>query len=64
MDEMKFDVVEDDGMSVVLRPLRVAILHGNFEIDLIDRLDAIAEDSNAIEELGGSNRKLAEAICD
>ncbi len=62
MDEMKFDVVEDDGMSVVLRPLRVAILHGNFEIDLIDRLDAIAEDSNAIEELRGSNRKLAEAI--
>ena len=62
MDEMNFDVVEDDGISVVLAPLRVSILHSDFEVDLIDRLRAIVEDSKSVEKLRGANRKLAEAI--
>ena len=62
MDEMNFDVVEDDGISVVLAPLRVSILHSDFEINLIDRLSAIAEDSKSVERLRESNRKLAEVI--
>ena len=62
MNEMIFDVVEDDGISVVLAPLRVSILHSDFEIDLVDRLRAIAEDSKSVDELGESNRKLAEVI--
>lgn len=38
MDEMEFEIVEDDGMSVVLYPIRVSILRSDFSINLIDRM--------------------------
>ena len=62
MDDMTFDIVEDDGTSVVLVPLCVSVLHSDFEIDLIDRLRAITEDFKSVDELRESDRKLAEAI--
>ncbi len=62
MDEMDFDIVEDDGMSVVLAPLRVSVLHSEFQVQLGDRLDAIARDWSEIDQIRGHDPKLAEAI--
>ena len=62
MDEMDFEIVEDDGMSVVLAPLRVSVLHSDFQVQLGDRLDAIARDWSEIDRIRDHDRKLAEAI--
>ena len=51
-DQMDFDVVEDDGISVVLDPLRVSVLHSAFQVQLGDRLNAIAEDLKNIAQIG------------
>ena len=59
---MDFDIVEDDGMSVVLAPLRVSVLHSDFQVQLGDRLDAIARDWGEIDQIRGHDPKLAEAI--
>ena len=42
MEGMDFDIVEDDGMSVVLAPLRVSVLRSDFQVQLVDRFNAIA----------------------
>ena len=62
MDEMDFDIVEDDGMSVVLAPLRVSVLHSEFQVQLGDRLEAIAIDWREIDAIRGHDPKLADAI--
>ena len=62
IDEMDFDIVDDDGISVVLAPLRVSILHSSFQVQLGDRLDAIAEDLGRIHQIREHNTELAEAI--
>ena len=62
MDKMDFDVVEDDGTSVVLAPLRVSVLHSDFQVQLRDRLVAIARDWSEIERIRGHHPKLADAI--
>ena len=62
MDVMDFDIVEDDGMSVVLAPLRVSVLHSGFQVQLGDRLDAIARDWSGIGRIRDHDPKLAEAI--
>ena len=62
MDGMDFDIVEDDGMSVVLAPLRVSVLHSDFQVQLGDRLGAIARDWSEIEQIRDHDPKLAEAI--
>ena len=62
MDMMDFEVVEDDGMSVVLAPLRVSVLHSEFQVQLGDRLDAIARDWSEIGRIRAHHRKLAGAI--
>ena len=62
MNEMDFDIVEDDGMSVVLAPLRVSVLHSDFQVQLGDRLDAIARDWSEIDRIRDHDPKLAEAI--
>ena len=62
MDEMDFDIVEDDSMSVVLAPLRVSVLHSDFQVQLGDRLDAIARDWSEIDRIRVYDPKLAEAI--
>ena len=62
MKEMDFDIVEDDGLAVVLAPLRVSIVHSEFRVELVDRLRAIAEDLHAIVRIRAYNAKLADAI--
>ncbi|MCY3839601.1 MAG: HNH endonuclease [Gammaproteobacteria bacterium] len=62
MDEMDFEIVEDDGMSVVLAPLRVSILHTHFQVQLTDRLDAIARDWDEMERIADHDCHLARAI--
>ena len=62
MNEMDFDIVEDDGISVVLAPLRVSVLHSDFQVQLGDRLDAIARDWSEIDEIRSHYPELAEAI--
>ena len=62
MDKMDFDIIEDDGMSVVLAPLRVSVLHSDFQVQLGDRLEAIAHDWREIDAIRGRDAKLADAI--
>jgi hypothetical protein len=62
MDAMDFDVIEDDGITATLAPLRVAILHSTFEVDLQDRFAAIANDLKEADEIGKNYPELAEAI--
>lgn len=62
MKGMDFEIIEDDGMSVVLAPLRVSVLHSDFQVQLGDRFDAIARDWSEIEHIRNHDHKLAEAI--
>lgn len=62
MDEMDFDIVEDDGMSIVLAPLRVSVLRSDFQVQLVDRLDAIARDWREIDQIRGHYPELAAAV--
>jgi len=62
MDAMDFDVIEDDGISVILAPLRVFILHTSFEVDLQDRLAAIAADLADVDTIEHNYPEIADAI--
>lgn len=62
MDQMDFDVLEDDGITAVLSPLRVSILHSGFQVQLDDRLRAMAEDVANIEAIRARSPDLAEAV--
>jgi hypothetical protein len=62
MNEMHFDIVEDDGITVTLAPLHVSILHSNFHINLQDRLKAISEDLESISAIRDHHPELADAI--
>lgn len=62
MDCMDFDVIEDDGLTVTLAPLRVSILHSSFQINLADRLKAMDQDIKESARIRGYNPDLADAI--
>lgn len=62
MNEMHFDIIEDDGITATLAPLYVSILHSNFEINLQDRFKAIADDLANIEAIRKKHPELAAAI--
>ena len=62
MDAMDFDVISDDGLVAILAPLRVSILHSNFQVDLQDRLRAIADDMAEATKLAHNYPKIAAAI--
>lgn len=64
MDAMDFDIIEDDGIVVTLAPLRVSILHTNFEVDLQDRLVAIARDLTEVDAVAQNLPALAQTIRD
>ena len=59
---MVFDIIEDDGISIVLAPLRVSILHSHFQVQLGDRFRAIARDLGQVSRIRAHNVELAEAI--
>lgn len=62
IDQMDFDVLEDDGTLVVLDPLRVSVLHSDFQVQLGDRLNAIAADFKNIDRIRARSSELAEAV--
>lgn len=62
MDAMDFDVIEDDGITATLAPLRVVILHSNFEVDLQDRFEAIAKDWDEVDAIANNYPEIAWAI--
>lgn len=62
MDQMDFDVIEDDGITAVLSPLRVSILHSGFQVQLDDRLRAMAEDLANIDAIRARSPDLADAV--
>lgn len=64
MDAMDFDVIDDDGITVTLAPLRVSILHTNFAVELQDRFAAIAKDLAEADEVAKNYPKIAAAIKD
>ena len=62
MEEMDFDIVEDDDISVALAPLRVSVLRSDFQVQLADRLVAIARDWKEIDRISEHNPRLGRAI--
>lgn len=62
MDSMDFEIIEDDGETATLSPLRVSILHSTVQIDLADRLSAIAKDIKQIDIIAAKHPELAAAI--
>lgn len=62
MDAMDFDIVENDGITAVLAPLRVSILHTEFQVNLQDRFVAIAADVSEVNNIGHNYPELANAI--
>jgi hypothetical protein len=64
MEAMDFDVIDDDGITVTLAPLRVSIRHTDFKVNLQDRFDAIAADIAAASNVANNHPKIAAAITD
>lgn len=62
MNAMDFDIIEDDGITATLAPLRVSILHSDFEIDLQDRFKAIASDLAGLAAIAAKHPELATAV--
>lgn len=62
MDSMDFDIIEDDGMTAILAPLRVSIRNSDYQIDLQDRFNAIAVDLKNLVEIATKHPVLAAAI--
>ena len=62
VDEIEFEISEDDGQVVTLVPLRLKILNSDFVIDLQDRYTALARDLARLEDIRKSSPLLADAI--
>ncbi|MBK1637172.1 HNH endonuclease [Rhodovulum adriaticum] len=62
VQQMDFDVLEDDGMTIVLAPLRASILHSKAQFQLDDSLAALAGDIANVAEIAARDPDLAAAI--
>ena len=62
MDSMDFDIVEDDGITATLAPLRVSIMNSNFQIELRDRFEAISVDMRNIDAIKMKHPLLSDAV--
>jgi predicted HNH restriction endonuclease len=62
MDAMDFDIIEDDGLTVTLAPLRVSIRNAQFQVELQDRIKAIADDLQNLPMIASKHPALAAAI--
>lgn len=62
LDEITFDIIEDEDDFVVLRPLRMTIQNSTFEIDLHDRFEAMAKDEKNVSDIKMSFPELAMAV--
>lgn len=62
METMDFDVIDDDGITITLAPLRVSIKHTSFKVNLQDRFDAFAADIAALKNIENIYPSIALAI--
>ncbi|HEX8642529.1 MAG TPA: hypothetical protein VF702_01290 [Allosphingosinicella sp.] len=62
LDEIEFEIAEDDGERTTLVPLRMTVQHSNFTIDLSDRVAAIASDWAHINAITAKYPLLGAAI--
>lgn len=62
MDEMDFEIIDDDGMVATLEPLRVSVRNSDYRINLQDRISAIASDLANISVIRAKHPDLADAI--
>jgi len=62
MDALDFDIIEDDGITATLAPLRVSIRNSNFQIELQDRFKAIAVDLANLPAIAAKHPALAAAV--
>ncbi len=62
MDEMHFDIIEDDDRAIQLAPLWISIRNSNYRIDLQDRFAAIAADLANLDDIRAKHPELADAI--
>lgn len=62
IDQMDFDIVDDNELSVVLAPIRVSILNSNFQVQLEDRFRPISEDIQNLERIRIESTELASAV--
>ena len=62
LSQMEFEVVEDQKSTIVLQPFQASLLHSKFEIQIGERLDALARDLDEIERVTARDAKLAAAL--
>ncbi len=62
VSEMEFEIISDDGASVVLKPLTAKILHSNRTFDFVTRLKNLANDIADFPKLAAHHPDLAAAL--
>lgn len=62
LDQIHFDIEEDDGETIVLVPLSVSIRDSAISFKLTDRLVAIAKDLSEIDAIRSYSPELAQAV--
>lgn len=62
VDEIEFEIAEDNGQVITLVPLCLKILNSNFVIDLQDRYNALARDLARLDDIRKSSPLLSDAI--
>ena len=62
VDQMHFDIEEDDGETIVLVPLSVSIRDSALSINFTDRFEAIANDVSEIDAIRSYNPELAQLV--
>lgn len=62
LDEIRFEIISDDGAVAQIAPLAARILHAKHEINLEDRLNAIKADLDNIASIAAAHPDLAAAI--
>jgi len=60
IDKMNFEIVEDDGLSVVLYPIDVSIFRTDISIDLVERIKGISKDWNELKAIEDHDPTLLE----
>lgn len=62
LSEIEFDVVDDQGSTIVLAPSRASILHSDFEIQIGERLASMAGDLRGIDRVNARSSELAQVL--
>lgn len=62
MDSMDFEIIDVEEEKIVLMPLRVSILHADYEVDIWDKITSIRTDEINIKRIEQSDKELARLI--